>query len=120
MSILQINQYPLERIQNQSQRQSPITPLQQLPKKIYHQDNNGKKGEKAQMNNLRNYYRNGQRSFLIKNQVVWTDILRQRQRRTEVLNLEGQLKNAKSDEEKESIREAIFLVQNEIYQWSII
>jgi len=71
------------------------------------------------MNNLRNYYRNKQRSFLIKKQITWTDILRQKQRRTEVLNLEEQLKKAKSNEEKESIREAIILVQNEINQWSI-
>jgi len=120
MSILQIDQYPLERIQNQSQRQNPITPLQQLPKKIYHQDNNGKKGEKTQMKYLKNYCCNGQRSFLIKNKVAWTDIVRQKQRRTEVLNLEEQLKKANSDEEKESIREAIILVQNEINQWPII
>jgi len=72
------------------------------------------------MNNLRNLYRDKQRSFLIKKQVAWTDILRQKQRRTEVFNLEEQFKKAKSDEEKESIREAIFLVQNEINQWSII
>ena len=72
------------------------------------------------MNNLRNYYRNKQRSFLIKKQITWTDILRQKQRRTEVLNLEEQLKKAKNNEEKESVREAILMVQNEINQWSII
>ena len=72
------------------------------------------------MKYLRNYYRITQRSFFIKNQVAWTDILRQKQRRTEVLNLEEQLKKVKNDEEKESIREAILLVQNEINQWSII
>ena len=72
------------------------------------------------MNNLRNFYCNKQRSFLIKKHVTWTDILRQKQRRTEVLNLEEQLKKAKNNEEKESVREAILMVQNEINQWSII
>jgi len=71
------------------------------------------------MNNLRNLYRDKQRSFLIKDQVTWTDILRQKQRKKEVLHLEEQLKKAKNNEEKESAREAILMVQNEINQWSI-
>ena len=67
-----------------------------------------------------NYYSNKQRSFLIKNQVTWTDILRQKQRRIEILNLEEQLKKAKNDSEKESIQETILLLKSEIDQWAII
>jgi len=60
------------------------------------------------------------RNFLINNQITWSDILRQKQRRIEILNLEEQLKKAKNDPEKNSIEETILLLKSEIDQWVII
>jgi len=120
MSILQINKHTLERLQNQSQRQSQTTPLQQLPKEIHNQKNNDKIVENTQMNLPEQYIFNRQRSFLIKNQVAWTDILRQKQRRIEIQNLNEQLRKANSDAEIESIQETIYILKSEIDQLAII
>lgn len=61
-----------------------------------------------------------ERDFLIGNRVIWTDLMREKDYRTARDNLQDQLQHAKTEDEKNHIKEAIDLINNEINQWEII
>lgn len=61
-----------------------------------------------------------ERDFLIGSLPTWTDMLRDSENREAENDLKKQLLHAKSDEEKEQVKEAINLIDNEIEQWVII
>lgn len=64
--------------------------------------------------------RYSERDFLIGNRVTWTDLMREKDYRTARENFLEQLQHAKTEEEKNHIKEAINLINNEINQWEII
>jgi len=61
-----------------------------------------------------------ERDFLIGSLPTWTDMMRDRENREAAIDLKKQLSHAKSDEEKEQVKEAINLINNEIDHWVII
>lgn len=61
-----------------------------------------------------------ERDFLIGSLPTWTDMMRDRENREASIDLKKRLERAKSDEEKEQIREAFNLIDNEIEQWAKI
>ena len=61
-----------------------------------------------------------ERDFLISSKLTWTDMMRDRENREASSDLKKQLLHAKSDEEKEQVKEALYLLNSEIDQWEMI